>query len=128
MMRTKEVQANGKTFVIHKMPLIQGDRWANRVALALCKGGVEIGGDIKGMLDLSSITSVALKALGGVDDQVAQGLLDELLATAKLKLPDGSERSIIVETDIDDIGTLWKIRMEAIRINLDFLLAGLTQP
>ena len=136
MMRTKEVTAGDVTFVISKMPLIQGDRWANRVALALCRGGVDVSGflggstdlsDIKGMIDIVGITNTALKALGGIDDDEAQSLLDELLNYIKVKLSDGSTRSVVIESDVKDIQTLWKLRIEAIKINLDFLMAGVTQ-
>lgn len=136
MMRTKEVTAGDVTFVISKMPLIQGDRWANRVALALCRGGVDVSGflggstdlsDIKGMIDIVGITNTALKALGGIDDDEAQALLDELLNYIKVQLSDGSTRSIVIESDVKDIQTLWKLRIEAIKINLDFLMAGVTQ-
>ena len=136
MMRTKEVTAGDVTFVVSKMPLIQGDRWANRVALALCRGGVDVSGfvggstdlsDIKGMIDIVGITNTALKALGGIDDDEAQALLDELLNYIKVKLSDGSTRSIVLESDVKDIQTLWKLRIEAIKINLDFLMAGVTQ-
>ena len=136
MMRTKEVTAGDVTFVVSKMPLIQGDRWANRVALALCRGGVDVSGflggstdlsDIKGMIDIVGITNTALKALGGIDDDEAQSLLDELLNYIKVKLSDGSTRSIVLESDVKDIQTLWKLRIEAIKINLDFLMAGVTQ-
>lgn len=136
MMRTKEVTAGDVTFVISKMPLIQGDRWANRVALALCRGGVDVSGflggsadlsDIKGMIDIVGITNTALKALGGIDDDEAQALLDELLNYIKVQLSDGSTRSIVLESDVKDIQTLWKLRIEAIKINLDFLMAGVTQ-
>lgn len=132
MIRTKEVEAEGKTFVVSQMSLIQGDRWANRVALALCKSGVDIsgltdGGEFKGLLDMTGVINVALKALGGVEDETAQRLLDELIDTIKFKLPDGSTRSLLLESDITGIDTLWKLRIEAIKINLDFLMAGVTQ-
>lgn len=127
----------GKTFVIEKMTLIKGDRWANRVALALCKSGVDISGfttrgkdgktEFKGLLDMTGVINTALKALGGVDDNVAQSLLDELMQNVKVRLANGSVRPLIIETDITDIGTLWKLRIESIKVNLDFLTAGVTQ-
>jgi len=127
----------GKTFVVKKMPLLRGDRWANRVALALCKSGVDVSGLItrgddgetvfRGLMDMSGVLNIALKALGGVDDSVAQGLLEEVLQDVKLRLPDGSERGLLLETDVSSINTLWKLRIESIKVNLDFLTAGVTQ-
>lgn len=134
---TEEGPDKGKTFVIRQMPLIQGDRWANRVALALCKSGVDISGltqkgkggktEFVGLLDIASVINIALKALGGVEDDVAQALLDELMKHVSLKLPSGDTRGVMVETDIASISTLWKLRIEAIKVNLDFLKAGVTQ-
>lgn len=128
----------GKTFVVRQMPLIQGDRWANRVALALMKSGVDVSPLTKGlnvsnaknfvgMLDMANVITVALKALGGIEDDVAQGLLDELMRHVAVKLPNGTTRTLTVDTDISSIGTLWKLRIEAIKVNLDFLKAGVTQ-
>lgn len=127
----------GKTFIVKQMPLLRGDRWANRVALALCKSGVDISGltttdddgkpVFRGLLDMVGVVNVALKALGGVDDSVAQDLLDEVTQDIRLRLPNGSDRPLVLESDVTNIATLWKLRIEAIKINLDFLTAGVTQ-
>lgn len=137
MITTKDVTIEdgpdaGKTFVIEQMSLIKGDRWANRVALALCGAGVDISDltdqdGFKGMLDMVGVINIALKALGGVEDEKAQALLDELMLNVKIRLPDGSVRSLVLESDIRSINTLWKLRIEAIKVNLDFLAAGVTQ-
>lgn len=142
MITTKDVTITegadaGKVFVIQKMSLEVGDTWANRVALALFKSGVDIAGLIpmdengkpvfRGMIDMVGIVNVALKALGGVDEEVAQALLKQVLTNVKIRLPNGTERTAIMDTDITDIGTLWKLRIEAIKVNLDFLTAGVMQ-
>lgn len=142
MITTKDVSITegadaGKVFVVQKMSLEVGDTWANRVALALFKSGVDISGLIpmdesgkpvfRGMIDMVGIVNVALKALGGVDEEVAQALLKQVLTNVKIRLPNGTERSAIMETDITEIGTLWKLRIEAIKVNLDFLTAGVMQ-
>lgn len=141
MITTKDVTIEegpdaGKVFVVKQMPLLRGDRWANRVALALCKSGVDISGltttdgegkpVFRGMLDMVGIVNIALRALGGVDDAVAQSLLDEVISDVKTRLPGGGERTLIVESDISSISTLWKLRIESIKVNLDFLTAGVT--
>lgn len=127
----------GKTFIVKQMPLLRGDRWANRVALALCKSGVDISGltttddngnaVFRGLMDMTGVLNVALKALGGVDDEVAQSLLNEVTQDVRLRLPNGSERPLVLETDVTSIATLWKLRIESIKVNLDFLTAGVTQ-
>lgn len=127
----------GKTFIVKQMPLLRGDRWANRVALALCKSGVDISGltttdesgnaVFRGLLDMVGVVNIALKALGGVDDAVAQSLLDEVIQDVRLRLPNGSDRALSIDSDITSISTLWKIRIESIKVNLDFLAAGVTQ-
>lgn len=142
MIRSKDVTIeggddHGKTFVVQQMSLLAGDRWANRVALALCKSGVDISGlastddagkpVFRGLLDMAAVVNVALKALGGVDDRVAQELLDELMLHVKFRLPNGSTRTLVIESDISSIKTLWQLRIEAIKVNLDFLAAGVTQ-
>lgn len=142
MITTKDVTIDdgtdaGKTFIVKQMPLLRGDRWANRVALSLCKGGVDISGltttddngklVFRGLLDMAGVVSVALKALGGVDDVTAQALLDEVLQDVRLRLPNGSDRPLILDTDVTSISTLWKLRIESIKVNLDFLTAGVTQ-
>ena len=128
---------SGKTFIVTKMGLLTGDKWANRVALALCKSGVDISGltthdesgnvVFRGMLDMVGVVPVALKALGGVEEDKALGLLAELIQGVKIRLPNGSERPVILESDITSISTLWKIRIESLKVNLDFLTAGVTQ-
>lgn len=142
MITTKDVTIEdgsdaGKTFIVKQMPLLRGDRWANRVALALCKSGVDISGltthddngnaVFRGLLDMTGVVNVALKALGGVDDETAQALLDEVLQDVRLRLQNGTERPLIIESDISSIATLWKLRIESIKVNLDFLTAGVTQ-
>ena len=147
--KTKEVTISegsdaGKTFVVSQMSLLAGDSWANRAALAVMRSGVDVSalkgmgfqeGKFTGMMDIASVINVVLKAVGGLDENTAQTLLDELLTVVKFKLPDGSTRPLNMPSmsdtartgDITSIATLWKIRIEAIKVNLDFLLAGVTQ-
>ncbi len=142
MITTKDVTIEdgpdaGKTFIVKQMPLLRGDRWANRVALALCKSGVDISGltthdesgklVFRGLLDMAGVLNVALKALGGVDETTAQSLLEEVLQDVRLRLPNGSDRTLIIDSDVTSIATLWKLRIESIKVNLDFLTAGVTQ-
>lgn len=130
----------GKTFVIHKMPLLAGDKWANQVALALLRSGVSVAGlmaedeegraTFVGLTNMAGVLDIALRALGGVEDYKAQLLLDELMKYVKFQLPGGGERPVMLTEngcDVEEIGTLWKLRIAAIKVNLDFLKEGVTQ-
>lgn len=147
--KTKEVAITegsdaGKVFVVSQMSLIAGDKWANRAALALMRSGVDLtpfrettitDGKFVSLPDLADVLGVVLKALGGIEEDTAQRLLDELLDVIAVKLPDGSTRPLNIPTaanvgrigDVTCIKTLWKLRIEAIKVNLDFLLAGVSQ-
>lgn len=144
-LKTKEIRIEdgpdaGVVFTVTQMSLIAGDNWSNRVALALCRSGVDIeslglsGDGFKGLLDMQMF-NVALKALGGIGSDTAQELLDELMSVIRVKNSDGSTRPVNIQHneltgrtgDVTCIKTLWKLRIEAIKVNLDFLLAGVTQ-
>lgn len=146
--KTKEIKIEsggdeGKTFVVSQMPLMRGDKWSNRVKLALLRGGVDVRalglddvltkGKFTGLVHIPKFINMALKALGGMEDSEAQALLDELTKGVRIKLPDGETRDVILPTetedspDITDINTLWKIRIESIKVNIDFLMSGVMQ-
>lgn len=134
----------GKVFVVHQMALLRGDNWGNRAAMAIAKAGIDLDGiNIDGLsvgvIDFRGIAEVALKALGGLDNEVTEGLLAELMNVVRVKLADGTLRTPIIDDgdsyiasdtptgDITDINTLWKIRIAALKVNLDFLTKGVIQ-
>lgn len=121
----------GKTFRITEMSVIDADNWANRALLAMLRGGVDVGNidfntvdTAGGMLELAK---VAIAGLGNMQEQIATDLLNELLGCAKIVPSGGTPRDILIESDIEDIATLWKIRKEALMIHIDFLTAGSSQ-
>lgn len=113
----------GKTFLIREMPVIQADRWAQRALFAMAKSGMDAQN-----LDLTSgmlgMAKFAFQAIGGIDPDVGGELLDELLTCAQIIPGGGIARPIVLDSDIEDVKTLYILRKEALMIHIDFLAQG----
>ncbi len=127
-LKTKEVviesgRDEGKKFLITEMPLLKADRWAQRALFALASGGVDAGTlDLSGgMLEMAKF---AFAAIGNIDPQIGGELLDELLECVQAIPSGGNPRDLEIETDIQDLKTLYLLRKEALFIHIDFLTQG----
>ena len=128
MLKTKEVVIeNGrdadKCFLVTEMPLLKADKWAQRALFALASGGVDAGTlDLSGgMLEMAKF---AFAAIGNIDPQVGGDLLDELLECVQIIPSGGNPRDFDVETEIQDLKTLYLLRKEALFLHIDFLTQG----
>ena len=113
----------GKTFVVREMPVIQADRWAQRALFSMAKAGIDAHGmDFNnGMLGMAKF---AFQAIGGIDPDVGGELLDELLTCVQIIPTGGTARPMVIESDIDDVKTLYVLRKEALMLHIDFLEQG----
>lgn len=66
----------------------------------------------------------AFQAIGGIDPDVGGELLDELLTCAQIIPGGGIARPIVLDSDIEDVKTLYILRKEALMIHIDFLAQG----
>lgn len=114
----------GKTFVITEMAATQGEKWAIRVVMALMQSGLDVPDDYKSM-GMSALASIGIRALSNLRFDVAEPLLDEMLACVKIKPSPDVVRDLI-EQDIEEIGTRLKLRVEVGKLHLDFLMAAST--
>ena len=126
MRKEKEIKIEtgrdaGKVFKITEMPAFQMDRWATRALLVLGKSKKG------GILTLGSMNiEDLLSALSEVDYEKAEPLLQELLECCSF-VKNG--QSIVLKKDmvdgiIEDWTTLFKLRMEALTLCIDFLEQG----
>lgn len=110
----------GKTFKIVEMSAVQTDRWATK---ALCL----LGRSNQGLEVIANMSMVDfLMALSQADPDEAQPLLDELLACSSFK-KDGSfvnMKGQLVDSVIEDFSTIFRLRLEALKLHLDFLEQG----
>lgn len=128
MLKTKEVVIEtgrdaDKRFLVTEMPLLKADKWAQRALFALASGGVDAGTlDLSGgMLEMAKF---AFAAIGNIDPQVGGDLLDELLECVQIIPSGGNPRDFDVETEIQDLKTLYLLRKEALFLHIDFLTQG----
>lgn len=129
--RTKEIKIkdreNEYTFTITEMSATKLESWIIRALLLIASSGQD---DIPGGSDIkeagSFLADKGLAALGGVDYDKAKPLLDEMLACCSRRIDNIVEVCTpdIVDGYIEDVSTLLKLRIEAVKFNLGFLSAG----
>ncbi len=113
----------GKTFRITEMPILQADKWAQRALFAIARAGVDTSSINMngGMLEMARL---ALDVVGKIDPEVGGDLLDELLSCVQIIPTGGVPRSLVMDSDIEDIKTLFVLRKEVLALHIDFLKSG----
>ncbi|WP_369608220.1 hypothetical protein [Snodgrassella alvi] len=113
----------GKSFRITEMPILQADKWAQRAIFAIARAGVDTGSINMngGMLEMARL---ALDVVGKIDPEVGGDLLDELLSCVQIIPTGGVPRSLVMDSDIEDIKTLFVLRKEVLALHIDFLKSG----
>lgn len=110
----------GKVFKVEEMPAVQMDRWVTRSLCALGRSG-------SGLSAINGMTMEALlKAFSQLDIKDSEPLLDELLACCSFK-KDGvlvKMTGEMINSVIEDWTTIFKLRIEALKLNLGFLEEG----
>ncbi|MEG2172376.1 MAG: hypothetical protein RRY29_03850 [Desulfovibrionaceae bacterium] len=120
---------NKLTFRIVQMPATKLESWLIRAGLVLANSGAKFpegaGLQAAGM----HLASQGMSALGGVniDYEKVKPLLDDLLHCCHRVL-DGSVEQHVTESTVDgyitDVRNLFKLRVEALKLNLDFFDIG----
>ena len=109
------------------MPATKLESWLIRAVLLLAAAG----GDVPQGRDLKEagafLAEKGLSALARVDYDQARPLLDELLGCCSRMIGGVKERCTPEGMDayIEDVTTLFKLRAEALKVNLGFLSEGL---
>jgi hypothetical protein len=121
---TDEGRDKGKVFKLTELSSRAAERWANRVLFSLMNAGVEVPENLRAM-GVSGLVSVGIKALGSIPFHIAEPLLDEMMQCVELA-PNPSDRNILrpyssfVESDIEEIATIYKLRKEVVGLHTDF--------
>lgn len=116
-----------KTFLLREMPASEGEEWAMRALLALARSGVEVPDDFMSS-GLAGMAIVGLKALGGLDYDVAKPLFQKMMDCVQI-IPDTTRPAVtrpLIEDDIEEISTRLWLRKEVFGLHVDFFTdAGL---
>jgi hypothetical protein len=121
-----EDRGNKLTFKIREMSATQLEDWTMRAVLVLAGAGSDIpaGGGVEGIGKY--LAEHGLAAIGNVDYQKAKPLLDEMLGCCS-RVVDRMEEKVTPETAdayISDMSTLFKLRLEAFKVNFSFFGNG----
>lgn len=134
MRKTKEFtietgRDKGKKFRITEMDVIKAEKWASRLFLVLANI-LEIPNNASGINGLAgAIQKYGLKSLAKIPYESLEPLYDELLdcceylgvgtSTMSRPLTEATASEVI-----EDVSTLVKLRMEVLKLHLDFLGKG----
>lgn len=117
-----EGRDKGKIFVITEMSASQAESWAMRVLLALISGNVDIPEGVA-ELGMAGLAELGLRSLSSLKWEVAEPLLAEMLSCVQyIPSPDKTHMvRPLVESDIEEVVTRLKLRMEVWNLHTDFL-------
>lgn len=121
-----EDRGNKLVFKVKEMSATQLEDWTMRAVLVLAGAGSDIpaGGGVEGIGKY--LAEHGLAAIGNVDYAKAKPLLDEMLGCC-YRVIDRMEERVTPETAdayIKDMTTLFKLRMEALKLNFSFFGNG----
>jgi len=117
-----EGRDKGKVFVITELSSYAAEKWALRALLALTKAGFELpdGAQSAGM---AGMASVGFEALGNLDFDVAEPLLDEMWQCIKFKPSEGAMPRAVLQGDngdIEEVKTRISLRMAVFKLHVGF--------
>lgn len=116
---SSEGRDKGKNFLLTEMPAMRAEKWAIRLLLALTRAGIEVP-EGEGMAAVAQI-NFNPTIFGKIHYADANPLLDEMMGCVEF-IPDPSNNVArpLMEEDIEEVLTLFKIRMEVIALHTGF--------
>jgi hypothetical protein len=128
---TIDDNGNALKFRVKQMPATKLYDFMVRALLTLAASGVNLGGGDDIAAAGRYLQEHGLSALGKVEYSKAKPLLDELLACCS-RLADGGVEQLctpdIMDGFISDVRTIFKLQVEAVKINFNFFGPGEEKP
>ena len=112
----------GKVFVLTEMSAYQSENWAARAIFAMMNAGVDIPDNIA-EAGLAGVAALGVKSLTKVSFEAAKPLLDEMLDCVTIQ-PSPNVTRALVESDIEEVATLLRLRKEVLALHLDFFISA----
>lgn len=117
----------GRAYLLTEMGAVAAEKWATRALLALAKSGVEVP-DEAVQAGAAAILSAGVTAFRSIAFDDAEPLLDDMMRCVQF-VPDRSKLDPLsaqpiarplIEDDIDEVTTLFRLRSEVIELHLGF--------
>ncbi|WP_233234493.1 hypothetical protein [Bordetella sp. LUAb4] len=108
----------GKIFVATELSAYESEEWATRALFAMMNAGVEIPDDIAAA-GLAGVAALSLQSLSRVSYEQARPLLDKMLTCIQIQ-PSPRVLRALVDGDIEEVSTLFRLRKEVLDLHLSF--------
>jgi hypothetical protein len=111
-----------KKFLITRMSAADTEDWALELFFALANSGIEIPDDIVEM-GFAGVTQIGLSSLGKISYEKAKPLLARMIDCVQFIPNPDDERVVrnLIDEDIDEVTTRFKLRKEVVSLHTDFL-------
>ena len=116
-----EGRDQGKVFLLTEWDADQAEDWAMRVLLALIANNVDMPENFE-ELGMAGLAELGFKSLSKLKWEVAKPLFNEMLQCIEI-IPDPSKAHVrrpLVLSDIEEVATRLKLRMEVFNLHVDF--------
>jgi hypothetical protein len=111
----------GKSFLLTEMPASRAERWARTAFYALVQGGINLPEGLMAS-GMAGIAKIGFTLLLSCDPRNTNELFDELITCVNF-LPNEHDASIsrsLVESDIEEINTRFKLMSEVYNLHVNF--------
>ena len=119
---TDENRDKGKSYRITEMPATRAQEFADRVFFAAMNCGVKLPGDI-GKIGMAELWAAGLAVADKIPYEWARPMLEMLMECVDIPTDVGVYRKR-VESDIEEITTVFRLRTEALKLHFGFFSAG----
>lgn len=123
---TDENRDKGKRFYIEEMSAFKAEKWAQRAFLALARSGLDLPDDmtVLSAAGFRGLVAVGLAAFtkGGIQFGDIEPLLDEMIGCVQA-MPDRARADVrrpLVDSDIEEVSTLVRLRIEVFNLHAGF--------
>lgn len=115
----------GKVFLLREMPASQAERWAVRAFLGMARNGIDIPDELM-QSGMAGFAKVGLGMLARIPFDDAESLMAEMFECISI-IPDPSRNDFsrsLTEDDIEEVVTRLKLRMDVLKLHVDFSKAA----
>lgn len=116
-----EGRDRGKVFVLTELPAMQAEEWAGRLLFAAMNAGIEIPDNIA-QAGLAGVAALGISALTKLPFDAVKPLMDEMLGCIQIQ-PSPKVTRALIQDDIEEVGTLLRLRKEIVSLHIDFSTA-----